>query len=161
MWFTSILGIVLGGVMLFYPGGTMRLMSVGFRVFQGIITAFIAYYALSEAYYHLKAKSTALAVIYIILGLLFGGLVWYLNTQFLYYILAFFLFLTGLVEIIGAMSLPAGRFFLILLGIIDLLFAFVVLKYPVVLALVIAWYVLFWGISRLCLAFELRRLQAS
>lgn len=161
MWFTSVLGIVLGGVMLFYPGGTMNLMSVGFRIFQGFLTLFIAYYVISEAYNAFKAQTKVKAIAFIVLGLLFTGLLWFLDVRWVYYVVALYLLVTGLIEIYGSFSLPAGRPFLVLLGIIDVFFAIVIFQYPVILALVIAWYVLFWGISRLCLAFELRRLLSS
>jgi len=157
MWVTSILGIVLGGLMLFYPGGTMNLMSVGFRIFQGILTVFIAYYVISEAYNQFKAQSTVVAAAYILLGLIFTALIWFLDVRFLYYVVSLYLLLTGLIEIFGAMTLPVGMPFLILLGIVDVLFAVVIFLHPVILAYVIAWYVLFWGISRLCLALELRK----
>ncbi|MFO1518393.1 MAG: DUF308 domain-containing protein [bacterium] len=159
MWLTSILGIVLGGVMLFYPGGTLSLMNVSFRIFQSLLTVFIAYYTLSESYHSFKAGDTAKGVVFLALGLVFIGLIWFLKIGLIYYVIAFFFVVTGLIEIAGSFTLPFGRFFLLLLGLMDLLFAAVIIEYPVVLALLIAWYVLFWGISRLCLAFELKGIQ--
>jgi uncharacterized membrane protein HdeD (DUF308 family) len=42
----------------------------------------------------------------------------------------------------------------------NILIGTIMIQYPMILPLLIAWYVLFWGISRLLLAFELKRLVA-
>lgn len=157
MIFTSILGIVLGLVMLFYPGGTMTLMKAGFKIFQILLSIFIVYYAISHAIQHFKAEQVWNAVAFLLLGAIFTALIWWMDVRFLYYVIAFFLFVTGISSLIGAWTMPTGKFFLALLGLIDILFGVVIIRYPVVLALIIAWYVLFYGVSRLLLALELRK----
>jgi uncharacterized membrane protein HdeD (DUF308 family) len=79
------------------------------------------------------------------------------NVSLVYFIIAFFLVLTGISDIVGGTKLPGGRHFLIFLGIVNILIAVIILMNPIVLPLLIAWYVLFWGISRLFLSFELKR----
>ena len=154
---SSSVGFVLGLVMLLYPGGTMVLMEAAFVIFQTILSVFIIFYTVSEALHYFRLAHPVRGVIYILIGLAATIMVWFFNVNLIYFIIAFFLILTGLGDIIGSAKLPGARFFLILLGIINILIAIVILRYPVILPLMIAWYVLFWGISRLFLAFELRR----
>ena len=80
-----------------------------------------------------------------------------LKVSLVYYVLAFFLAVFGLAEIIGAFQVPQARFFLALLGIIDILVAVIIILNPTILAYLVAWYVLFWGLSRLFLALEFRK----
>lgn len=158
MMFTAIFGIVLGLVMLFYPGGTMALMSAAFIVFQIILSVFIIYYTLTEAIHYFKTHHLFAGIFYSLIGAVAFVFVWIFDVGVLFYIVAFFLVLTGLADIIGAFRLPAGKGFLILLGIINILIAIIIVRNPVILPLLIAWYVLFWGISRLFLSIELRNL---
>lgn len=150
-------GIILGLIMLLYPTGTMAMMETAFIIFQIIVSIFIVYYTVSEAIAYFKLNHPVRGVIYILTGLVATVLIWVFNVSLIYFIIAFFLVLTGIGDIIGSSKLPRARYFLILLGIINILIAIVILKYPVILPLMIAWYVLFWGISRLFLAIELRK----
>lgn len=159
MMFSAIVGIVLGLVMLLYPGGTMALMQAAFMIFQIIITIFVVYYSVSEAIRYFKSSKTIAGVFYIIIGIIVTILIWVLNVSLIYYLIAFFLVLTGIGDIFGGMRLPGARFFLIFLGVVNILIAVIILRHPIVLPLLIAWYVLFWGISRLFLSFELRKLM--
>lgn len=161
MTFSAALGVILGLFMLFYPGGTVALMQAAFMIFQILLSIFIIYYTVSEAVSYLKLGSKLKGVFYILVGLAATLLVWVLDVSFIYYILAFFLVLTGIGDIAGGIQLHYGRYFLILLGVINILVAVVLLKYPIILPLLIAWYVFFWGLSRLMLSFELRRLMKN
>ena len=157
MTLTALLGIVLGLVMLFYPGGTMVLMKSAFWVFQLLLSVFILYYAFTEAAHCFRAGRTGTGCMYVLLGALGALFVWLFNVGVVYFILAFFLILTGLMEIIGSFQVEGGSFFLTLLGIINIIVGVLILSNPVILPLLIAWFVLFWGISRLCLSLELRK----
>lgn len=157
MLFTAVLGLILGGVMLFYPGGTMSLMSAGFRIFQAIITGLVLYFCLTEAVPSFREGHTTRGAVFVLLALIAVILIWVIKVSLIYYVLAFFLAVFGLTEIIGAFQIPQGKFFLALLGIIDLLVAVIIVLHPVILAYLVAWYVLFWGLSRLFLALEFRK----
>lgn len=157
MLFSSVLGIALGLIMLFYPGGTMVLMEAAFTFLQIILTIFIIYYTLSEAIHYFKASHAAAGAFYCIIGAVATALIWLFNVGIIFYVIAFFLILTGIGDIVGGFRLPRGRGLLILLGIINILIAAVILRNPIILPLLIAWYVLFWGISRLILSIELRK----
>lgn len=157
MLVTSLVGILLGLVMLFYPGGTMTLMKTGFKIFQGILTIFVLYYTISEAIHYLKGGQMVRGIGYILLGVLFTALIWLIDVKWIFYVVAFFLTVIGIGEIVGAFQIPVGKFFLGLLGIVDLMVALIIVLNPLVLAILIAWYVLFWGVSRLFLSLELRK----
>jgi len=158
MTFTAILGIVLGLVMLFYPGGTMVLMEAAFAFFQIILTIFILYYTITEAVFYFKTGGTFKGILYAMIGVAATVLVWSQGVGFIFYVIAFFLIVTGIFDIVGGMRLSRGRVFLILLGVLNILIAMIILRNPAILPFLIAWYVLFWGISRLFLAIELRGL---
>ena len=158
MTFTAVLGIVLGLVMLFYPGGTMVLMEAAFTFFQIILTIFILYYTLTEAIFYFKLGGTFKGILFALIGAVAMIMVWSLGVGFIYFVIAFFLILTGIFDIVGGFRLSRGRVFLILLGVLNILIALIILRNPVILPFLIAWYVLFWGISRLFLAIELRGL---
>jgi uncharacterized membrane protein HdeD (DUF308 family) len=157
MFVTAVLGLILGLVMLFYPGGTMSLMRTGFRVFQVIISGLVFYFCLTEAVPSFREGNTARGAVFILLAIVAMILIWVLKVSLIYYVLAFFLAVFGLTEIIGAFRAPQSKFFLALLGIIDLLVAVIIVLNPVILAYLVAWYVLFWGLSRLFLALEFRK----
>ncbi|MDD5555845.1 MAG: hypothetical protein PHN82_01210 [bacterium] len=154
----ALLGIVLGVLMLFYPGGTMLLMASAFRVFQFILSLFIVFYSFSEGAHYIRSGRAGQGILSILLGLLATLLLWLLNVGFVYFIVALFLVLSGVGEIVGSFRVFGGNFFLAFLGIVNILVAVLILSNPVILPLLIAWYVLFWGISRLFLSMELRRL---
>ena len=158
MVLSSAIGIIIGLIMLFYPGGTMALMETAFIIFQMLLTIFIGYYALTEALYYFKTDRTLGGVLYALIGILAIIFIWLFNVSLVYFIIAFFLILAGISDIVGGTKLPRGKHFLIFLGIVNILIAVIILMNPVVLPLLIAWYVLFWGISRLFLSFELKRL---
>lgn len=157
MVLSAAIGIIIGLIMLFYPGGTMALMEAAFIIFQLLLTIFIGYYALTEALYYFKTDRTLGGVLYALIGILAIIFIWVFDVSLVYFIIAFFLVLTGISDIVGGTKLPGGRHFLIFLGIVNILIAVIILMNPIVLPLLIAWYVLFWGISRLFLSFELKR----
>jgi len=156
IFFSSIVAIVIGLTMLLYPGGTLALMKTGFHFFQVLLTIFILYYALSEAIHAFRSGTTVSGVTYSLIGILFTIFVWYFKVEYLFYVVAFFILVNGITELIGAFSLPFGRFFLFFLGILDIAVAVIIYENPLFLAVLIAWYILFWGISRLLLGLELR-----
>lgn len=158
---TSILGIILGLVMLFYPGGTMNLMATGFLILKIILSLFIGYFFISDAVHGFRSGQMVRSVAMLVLGAALIGFLWFIDVRLLYFVVAFFLVVLGISEIIGAFVVPVGKFFFALLGILDLIIAVIIVRHPVVLALLIAWYVLFWGISRLFLALELRKALAQ
>ena len=156
----AVLAIILGFVMLLYPGGTMALMTVAFSTLQAIISIFVLAYAISEAVGYFKAGKTAGGILAILVGIAAALLIWVFDVGIVYLIFALFCIVAGLSEIFGAFTFPAARAFLLLLGLINIMIGAIIIKHPVVLPLLIAWYVLFWGISRLLLGVELKRLAA-
>jgi len=157
--FTSIVAIVAGLIFLSYPGGPIKLMDAAFWTLQLIATIFIAAYTVSEAYASAKSQGKLRAVLYIILGIVAIATIWMFSTRAIYLIVAMFLLFTGVVEILGAVQLANGRFFLALLGVLNIMLAAVMFKYPLILPLLLTWYILFWGVSRFFLALEIRRLE--
>ena len=158
MVLSAAIGIIIGLIMLLYPGGTMALMEAAFIIFQLLLTIFIGYYALTEAFYYFKTGRTLGGLLYALIGILAIIFIWLFNVSLVYFIIAFFLVLTGISDIVGGTKLSRGKHFLIFLGIVNILIAVIILMHPIVLPLLIAWYVLFWGISRLFLSFELKKL---
>lgn len=158
---TSILGIILGLVMLFYPGGTMNLMRAGFFIFKIILSLFIGYFFISDAVHGFRTNHLFRSVAVLVIGTLLVVFLWMLDVSLIYFVVAFFLAVMGISEIIAAFVMPVGKLFFALLGILDLLIAIIIVMHPVVLALLIAWYVLFWGISRLFLSLELKKAAAQ
>ncbi|MFA4974668.1 MAG: hypothetical protein WC683_18840 [bacterium] len=158
--FTSILAILIGLVFLSYPGGPIQLIQLAFWSLQLIITVFVLAYTFSEAYASFKSKSKSRALLYMALGIVTSVIVWFFDVSIVYMIVALFLLFSGLVEIIGAVQLSNGRFFLALLGVLNIIMAAVMFKYPIILSVLLAWYILFWGVSRFFLALELRRLES-
>jgi uncharacterized membrane protein HdeD (DUF308 family) len=112
---------------------------------------------LTEAVPSVREGHTARGAVFVLLALVAVILIWVIKVSLIYYVLAFFLAVFGLIELIGAFQIPQGKFFLALLGIIDLLIAVIIVLHPVILAYLVAWYVLFWGLSRLFLALEFRK----
>jgi uncharacterized membrane protein HdeD (DUF308 family) len=157
MVFASVLGIILGLIMLLYPGGTMALIQAAFWAFQAIISLIFLFYAVTEAVRYFKMGNTSSGVGYLIIGILAAVLVWLFDVGIIYIIAALFFIVSGIGEAVLGARMMIGRYFLILLGIINVFVGVVMLKYPVILPLLIAWYILFWGVSRLLLAFEFKR----
>lgn len=156
---TSILAIILGVVMLLYPGGMLALMAGAFWSVQVVLTFFIFVYVISEIVRNVKVGRPWLVVIPAILGALAIACIWLLDVKFVYVIVAFFFILAGINEIVGSFSAAYAKFSIFLLGAINIMIGAIVLKHAVILPFLIAWYVLFWGISRLMLALELRGLM--
>lgn len=156
----SILAIILGFVMLLYPGGTMVLMNVAFIWLQMILSAFILLYAIIEAIGAFKGNRMTTGVLAIVVGLAAVLLIWIFNVGIIYAVFAIFCIVAGLAEIMDAFAVPAARGFLLLLGLVNIMIGAIILRHPVVLPLLIAWYVLFWGVSRLLLGLEFKRLAA-
>ena len=157
MIFAAIVTIILGLIMLWYPGGIMALIAVTFWALQVMVSVFILAYTISEAIRYFKAGTVAGGVAYLIIGIAATLLVWFLKVDFVYLIVAIFFIVSGLGDIIGGFKLTAGRYFFIFLGVMNIMIGIIMLEYPVILPLLVAWYVLFWGMSRLLLAFELKR----
>lgn len=160
MVFASILAIVLGFVMLVYPGGTMALITTAFWMLQAIISFYIILYAVTEAARSFRANRKRYGFAYILCGLVAAVLVWVFNVSIVYIFIAAFFVLTGIGEILGARYFSAGKYFVAFLGFLNIVIGALILKNPVILPLLIAWYVLFWGISRLFLALEIRRIAS-
>jgi len=157
MMLSAALGIILGLIMLYYPGGTMTLMQAAFQFFQIILTIFALYYAISEGAHHFKAGRKFGGILYFIIGALTVVLIWLFNVGLIYFIVALFLILMGISDIVAGIRFPTSQYFLVLLGAINIIVGLIILKYPLILPLLIAWYVLFWGISRLLLSIQMRK----
>ena len=155
--FASVIAIILGLIMVLYPGGTMSLMSAALWVLQVIVSIFILAYTISEGLRYINAGSKKTGILYFIIGALATLLVWLFNIEIIIVIIALFFVFAGLSEIIGAFSLTSGRYFMIFLGLINLIVGIMIFRAPSMLPWLIAWYILFWGISRLFLALEMRR----
>jgi len=158
MSFAAIIGIIVGFLMLIFPGGTMKLMAAAFSFFQIILSVFILAYAISEGVGHIRHGAKNVGIIYIVMGALATVLVWLFQSSIIYYVVAALLIISGLAEMFTGFRVELGRYFIILLGVVNVAMGLIILRFPVVLPLLIAWYVLFWGISRLLLSMELRRL---
>ncbi len=160
MIFASVVAIVLGLVMLWYPGGIMALIAVTFWALQVMISIFILSYTITEAVRYFKAGTVLGGIAYVVMGIAATLLVWFFKVDFVYLIVALFFIISGVGEIIGGFKFNAGKYFFVFLGVMNVMIGTIMLQYPVILPLLIAWYVLFWGISRLFLAYELKRLMA-
>lgn len=158
MMFTAILAIIVGIIMLFYPGGTMKLMETAFIIFQIILSVFILGYTISEAVHYLRSGSKGGAIAFALIGVVATALIWLFSVKIIFIIVAFFLILAGVVDIAGGVKLPIARYFLIFLGSANIMVGIAVLIYPMILPFLIAWYALFWGLSRLFLSLELRKM---
>jgi uncharacterized membrane protein HdeD (DUF308 family) len=154
---TAIGAIVVGLIMLFYPGGTMKLLDAAFIIFQALITIFIIIFTISAAMSSFDHGSKVSGVLSLIIGALAVIFVWAFSVNVVYFIVAAFLILSGAAEIYAGFRIAAARYFLILLGIVNILVGVIIIRNPVVLPLLIAWYLLFWGISRLFLGMELKK----
>jgi len=159
MLFTSIVAIMVGLVFLSYPGGPVAMVQLAFWALQLIVSIFVLTYTISEAYAAYKTKGISRAVLFLILGVVIAATVWLFDVRLIYVLVALFLLFSGLVEVIGAVQLVNGRFFMALLGVLNIMLAAVMFKYPVILPLLISWYILFWGISRFFLSLELRKVE--
>ena len=160
MTLSGLLGILLGLIMLFFPGGTLILMESAFWVFQLFLSIFILYYALTEAAHYLKAKRAGTGIGYILIGILATIFIWLFNVGILYFIIAFFLILAGIGEIIGAFRAGGAGPMFFLLGLVNIFFGILIMTNIFVLPIIIAWYVIFWGISRFLFSLELRKTLA-
>ncbi len=154
----AVLGIILGALMLLYPGGTVVLMASFFLLFKWLISIFILCWAISEATIYFRIRCAMTGIGCLLLGLAAVILIWSVGVGIIWLIVSVFLLVSGIGEVIGSFRPERGSFFLTLLGLIDIIIGILVVTNPVILPLLIAWYVLFWGISRLMLALELRRL---
>ena len=154
---TAIGAIIVGLVMLFYPGGTMKLIDAAFIIFQALITIFIIFFTISAAMSSFDNGSKVTGVLSLILGALAVIFVWAFSVNVVYFIVAAFLILSGATEIYAGFRIAVARYFLILLGIVNILVGIIIIRNPVVLPLLIAWYLLFWGVSRLFLGLELKK----
>jgi len=160
MIFAAIVAIVLGLVMLWYPGGIMALIAVTFWALQVMVSVFILSYTISEAVRYFKAGTVVGGVAYLLIGIAATLLVWFFKVDLIYFVVALFFIVSGLGDIVGGFKLAAGRYFFVFLGVMNIMIGIIILQYSVILPLLIAWYVLFWGISRLFLAFELKRMMS-
>lgn len=154
---TAIVAIVVGLIMLFYPGGTMKLIDAAFIIFQALITIFVIMFTISAAMSNFNHGAKATGVLSLVIGAIVVVLVWAFSVNVVYFVIAAFLILSGVAEIYAGFRLAAARYFLILLGIVNILVGVIIIRNPVVLPLLIAWYLLFWGISRFFLGLELRK----
>ena len=161
MIFTAIVGIILGIILLVFPLGTTVLMGLTLELAQLFLSVFILYYAISESVQYFKAGKAWAGFAYIGAGILATLFVWIFNVSVIYWFVAFFLILTGIGEIFGAFQVYQGSFFLAVLGVLNIFVGIAIVKYPAILNLIIAWYILFWGISRLALAMELRKFRSA
>lgn len=159
MIFAAIVAIILGLVMLWYPGGIMALIAVTFWALQVMISVFVLAYMLTEAIRYFRADHILNGIGYLILGIAAVLLVWFFKVDTVYIVVALFFIISGVGDIIGGFMLNAGRYFFVFLGFTNILIGTIMFQYPMILPLLIAWYVLFWGISRLLLAFELKRMM--
>ncbi len=159
--FGSITAIVLGSIMIMYPGGVMALMNAAFWVLQLILSIFILSYTISSGLQYFKINSRATGGIYLLIGLLATILVWLFNVEVIVMIIGLFFILSGISDIIGGFHFMVGRYFLMFLGVINIIMGIILIRQPLALAWLLAWYVLFWGVSRLFLALEMRRKMQS
>ncbi|MCX6356829.1 MAG: hypothetical protein NT045_02970 [Candidatus Aureabacteria bacterium] len=160
MALSALLGIALGVLMLQYPGGTECLMESSLQIFQAVLTVFILCYSLSEATRYIRMGYRWGGGAYILLGIGASVLVWVFTLQMLYIMIAIFLMLAALGEIIGSLRAIGKSYFLTFLGVVNIVIAFYILRYPIIFQYLVAWYVLFWGVSRMFFYFELKRILA-
>lgn len=156
----SILAIILGFVMLVYPGGTAALITAAFWVLQAIISFYILLYTITEAIRSFEAGRKRYGIAYLLCGIVATILVWIFNVSIVYLLISVFFVITGITEIIGSRHFPVGKYFVAFLGFLNIVIGALILKNPIILPLLIAWYVLFWGFSRLFLAMEIRKITS-
>lgn len=156
MVLAAAVAIILGVVMLVYPGGTLALMAGTFWSIQLVLTIFIVIYAVSEIVRNAKAGRKWEIFVPIVLGILAIAFIWLLDVSFIYFIAALFFILSGISEIVGSFYAIYGKFFVFLLGVINIMIGAIIIRHPMILPMLIAWYILFWGVSRLMLALEIR-----
>lgn len=155
---TAVVGIVLGFILLVFPLGTTVLMGLSLEVAQIFLSFFILYYAVSESVQYFKAGQAWAGFGYAGAGVLATLFVWIFHVSIIYWAVAFFLVLTGIGEVFGAFRVYGGSFFLAALGVLNIFIGLAIIRHPAILNLIVAWYILFWGISRLALALEMRKL---
>lgn len=161
MVLTAVLAMILGLIMLFFPGGTMALMQAAFFIFQILLSVFVIGYTTSEAFHYIKTGSKLSGAVFLVAGILTVILVWLFSVKVIYVFIAFLLFLIGIADIIAGIHMYLVRYFWVFLGIINILISIAILSYPVILPLIIAWYVLWWGLSRLFLVLEIKRTMSD
>ncbi len=157
LFFAAILAIILGITMIAYPGGTVSLMAAAFWGLQVIVSSFILLAVIPDTLKLLKSDRKMLAITHLLLGLAAMALVWIFDVRLIYVIVACFFIFAGVTEIGNAFIIPAARYFLLLLGILNVVIGILLLEYPLMLPLLLAWYILFWGVSRFFLSLELRK----
>lgn len=157
---TAVVGIVLGLILLLFPLGTTVLLGLTLELAQVFLSVFILYYAASESAQYFKSSRAWAGIGYAVAGVLAILFVWLFHVSVIYWVVACFLVLAGLGEIVGAFQVYRGSFFLAALGFLNVLVGLAIVRHPGILNLIIAWYILFWGISRLALALELRKLAS-
>ncbi len=158
MMLGAVIAVILGFIMLLYPGGTMALMGAAFWMIKLLLSIFILAYTVPEAVRNFRTGSKGHGALYLAIGILATALVWFFEVGFVYMVVSFFFILVGISEVFGAFQLAYGRYFLLFLGLLNILIGAVMLKNPMLLPLLIAWYVLFWGFSRFFLALEIRKM---
>ncbi|MFH1830855.1 MAG: hypothetical protein ABH871_08800, partial [Pseudomonadota bacterium] len=70
MMVAAVLAILLGFIMLFYPGGTMALIAAAFWGLKLVISIFILSYTISEAICYFRAGIKKNGIAYLIIGIL-------------------------------------------------------------------------------------------
>ncbi len=157
---SSLVALGLGVFFILYPPGVTGLIEGGFQVFRLLLSLFFLYYAISEAVQHFRKQQKIAGVLYLIAAAIAITLIWLFDSKIVYLLIALIIAWMGVRHLIGSFIIPEGKFFLILLSMADLMIAFAVILYPMILTIMIAWYVVFWGISRLLLYLEFKKLLA-
>lgn len=155
---SAVVALALGVFFALYPQGATGLIEGGFHVFRVLLTLFFLYYAISEAVQHFQKQQKVPAILYLVAAAAVITFIWLLKSDIVYLIIALVIAWMGIRHLIGSFIIHEGKFFLLLLAMADMMIAIAVIAYPMILALIIAWYVIFWGISRLLLYFEFKKI---
>jgi uncharacterized membrane protein HdeD (DUF308 family) len=164
----GIAAIVFGILAFAWPGITIFVLVLLFGAYAFVDGIFAIVAAVRAAAAHERWWPF---VIEGIVGLLIAAVTMYdlrLTALALYFTIAVWAFITGIVEIVAAIQLRraiAGEWLLIVAGICSILFGLLMIWHPVAAALAIVWiiaaYAILFGIIMIVLAFRLRAHAAA
>jgi uncharacterized membrane protein HdeD (DUF308 family) len=163
--FGGIIAILFGIIASVWPGKTLMIIMVFFGVFilaEGIITVVVSFIHRAEY------ERWWLALIGGIVGILIGALTVALpigTTLFVLYMVAVWALITGVIHIIAAIRLRKqinNEWFLILSGVVAIIFSIFIFAQPRAAAMTIMWiisaFAILFGILLLVLSFRIRKM---
>ncbi len=159
----GIFAILFGLAALFWPGLTLTILVVLFSIYLGLQGIFLIFTALNSRgisrHWWLALVEGGVCLLIAILAFAWPGI----TAMALLFIIAFWAFITGVIEVYSAVHLRKviqGEWVLGLSGILSLIFAIILVVYPSAGALAVLWiigiYAILFGLLTLYLASKLR-----